>query len=253
MEALINLEREVRKKTSMTLDEYTHWGEYEGLPPTPRDAPGGPVGAVARPRPMGMARLTRQNTGKDLELRELRVLAAISKGEHKAAIRVQRAFRKFLAYHAFCGSPRLREPTGRALGADGTADGSTSSATSSGRPSQRRRQSLTPQERKKAAQDAALEAKEARKSGRSSAGSGRALGHSSSSRLLHEARVVSIEFVLTLTRVRRVLTSLVRPRYKPAVSSVAVEPSAEPSKAQRAKKSKVKPSLPAVARPSASS
>ena len=70
------LEKQVRKgKASLTLEEYVRWGEWEGPePPPPQSAAAAAAGGAAHP---AFRRLQRQNTDKDLELRELMVLEAI--------------------------------------------------------------------------------------------------------------------------------------------------------------------------------
>lgn len=114
MAALIDLDaqqtaRKKQKQPSFTIDEYKHWGDYEGDVETPRQpaaasaAPTTAAATAAEPPPRRMppppfGRLKRAETNVEQELYELRVLDALAKGREKAALKVQRAWRQLKRY-----------------------------------------------------------------------------------------------------------------------------------------------------------
>ena len=68
----------------MDLEEYEHWGEYEG-----------PLLEVVRPPGM-LPRLVRDETCVESENRELAVLEALARGEDRFALKLQQAARHWL-------------------------------------------------------------------------------------------------------------------------------------------------------------
>ena len=83
MKALIELEHTVRRQKTINLEEYVHWGDYDG--PT-----------LSAPGAAPLSRLKRADTCKDLEMRELAVLEALASGEARAAMQLQRMVRQWL-------------------------------------------------------------------------------------------------------------------------------------------------------------
>lgn len=114
MAALIALEKQVHRKATIELDEYIHWGDYDG-----------PAEAKPSSRPP-LARLKRADTHKDFELRELQVLQALTVGETKAAVKLQRNVRQWMAVRHLAG---LGLASPRAGGGEGAGVGATPSST----------------------------------------------------------------------------------------------------------------------------
>ena len=107
MGALIALEKKTSKakKSTITKEEYTHWGDWEGdddeveaeaPAATGEESSSPPV----PPRPMlgafgpGPPRLKREDTGLEQEMKALTIAQALANGEIKAAIIIERAWRR---------------------------------------------------------------------------------------------------------------------------------------------------------------
>jgi atypical dual specificity phosphatase len=94
MSALLALEKQVRKgkAPSLTLEEYTRWGDWDGPEEVATEVAAG--SSSPRPRPM-LGRLKRDDTCLEIEKRQLDLIAAMSKKEARASIMIQRVWRQW--------------------------------------------------------------------------------------------------------------------------------------------------------------
>lgn len=101
MSALIKLEKKIQGNasnkgvSSITMDEYIRWGDWEG-PEEEEEEQKQEKEAANSEAPALRGRLMRRETNLHIEKRELDALAALANGERKAAIIIQGAVRKWM-------------------------------------------------------------------------------------------------------------------------------------------------------------
>ena len=158
MGALIALEATVRKSTTITVDEYAHWGDYDG------EDDGGGDGAAL---PMGPPRLKRDDTFLDAEQEELDALAEESERRRQRQALEEMAARLGVDPDALDEEDSMAVGPARAsavaervapLGAEASASLSASSRSATS-PMRSKRKSLSKPERLQLATEAREEAR----------------------------------------------------------------------------------------------